>query len=225
MEQISYVYEEGEGDSLILKKNASNNSIHKQEIKYQDLQNNIPSTEHIPTTWNKNSINLVEKDTAVKKQKDVKIILDNLKEKAVVKNIVDIYSKKRPTEAPEIQIQDQNSVEQVTKKNKSKLKTHRKEKDVRKIRKLCAIKCDGEAMSLKINIYLYILTGLPRDCQVGEWSEWTLCSKTCDIGESTRFRKVLHHARRGGRPCPPLFDKKWCGSARSCNRRYFNWSK
>ena len=140
MEQISYVYEEGEGNSLILKKNVSNHLINhlKLEAKYQDLPNNITSTEHIPTTWNyKNNINSVEKekDTAVKKQKDVKIMSDNLKEKAVVKNILNIYSKKKPTtEAPEIQIY-QNSVEQVTKKMKSKLKTHRKEKDVRKMRK------------------------------------------------------------------------------------------
>jgi len=150
MEQISYVYEEGEGNSLILKKNVSNHSIYKQEAKYQDLPNNITSTEHIPTTWNyKNSMNSVEKekDTAVKKQKDVKIMSDNLKEKAVVKNILNIYSKKKPTtEAPEIQIY-QNSVEQVTKKMKSKLKTHRKEKDFRKMRKSSAIRqCDGEPM-------------------------------------------------------------------------------
>lgn len=69
-----------------------------------------------------------------------------------------------------------------------------------------------------------MIQGLPRDCQVAEWSEWSECSKACGIGESTRARTVLLHARRGGQPCPPLLEKKWCGSARSCNRRYFNWS-
>ncbi|XP_046648077.1 spondin-1-like isoform X1 [Daphnia pulicaria] len=64
----------------------------------------------------------------------------------------------------------------------------------------------------------------PRDCEVGNWSDWSSCSKACDIGESTRHRKVVNHARRGGRPCPSLAEKKWCGSARSCNRSYFNWS-
>nr|CAH0098285.1 unnamed protein product [Daphnia galeata] len=64
----------------------------------------------------------------------------------------------------------------------------------------------------------------PRDCEVENWTDWSPCSKACDIGESTRHRKVVNHARRGGRPCPSLSEKKWCGSARSCNRSYFNWS-
>ncbi|XP_018565366.1 spondin-2 [Anoplophora glabripennis] len=63
----------------------------------------------------------------------------------------------------------------------------------------------------------------PRDCRVTEWSEWSECSKSCGIGEMQRRREVLKHARRGGRLCPPLVETKWCGSARSCNKEYFNW--
>ena len=66
--------------------------------------------------------------------------------------------------------------------------------------------------------------GPPRDCEVSDWTQWSTCSKSCDIGESTRTRRVVHHARRGGQPCPPLLEKKWCGSARSCNRKYFSWN-
>lgn len=63
----------------------------------------------------------------------------------------------------------------------------------------------------------------PRDCRVSDWSPWSACSKSCGIGEMTRRREVIKHARRGGQLCPPLVETKWCGSARSCNRGYFNW--
>lgn len=63
----------------------------------------------------------------------------------------------------------------------------------------------------------------PRDCRVSEWSPWSSCSKSCGIGEMQRRREVMKHARRGGKLCPPLVETKWCGSARACNKGYFNW--
>ncbi|GLV44174.1 M-spondin [Carabus blaptoides fortunei] len=63
----------------------------------------------------------------------------------------------------------------------------------------------------------------PRDCRVSEWSPWSSCSKSCGIGEMQRRREVVKHARRGGKLCPPLVETKWCGSARACNKGYFNW--
>ncbi|KAL7645331.1 UNVERIFIED_CONTAM: hypothetical protein RMT77_003717 [Armadillidium vulgare] len=63
----------------------------------------------------------------------------------------------------------------------------------------------------------------PRDCRVSEWGEWSPCSKTCGIGEQTRTREILKHARRGGKPCPVLEETTWCGSARACHRDYFRW--
>lgn len=64
-----------------------------------------------------------------------------------------------------------------------------------------------------------------RDCRVSHWSEWTQCSKSCGIGEMHRYRKVIKHGKRGGRPCPPLQQSKWCGSERNCHgpQSYFNW--
>ncbi|KAK4321462.1 hypothetical protein Pmani_007722, partial [Petrolisthes manimaculis] len=64
---------------------------------------------------------------------------------------------------------------------------------------------------------------VPRDCRVTEWAEWAACSKTCGIGEQMRTRAVMHPSRRGGRPCPPLKETKWCGSSRDCDHKYFDW--
>ncbi|KAG0723833.1 Thrombospondin type-1 domain-containing protein 7A [Chionoecetes opilio] len=65
----------------------------------------------------------------------------------------------------------------------------------------------------------------PRDCRVSEWSGWSPCSKTCGIGEQTRTRTIMKHARRGGKVCPVLEETTWCGSARACpNKIYFNWT-
>ncbi|KAH8384890.1 hypothetical protein KR093_011814 [Drosophila rubida] len=65
-----------------------------------------------------------------------------------------------------------------------------------------------------------------RDCRVSHWSEWTACSKSCGIGEMHRYRKVIKHGKRGGRPCPALQQSKWCGTERNCHgpQSYFNWS-
>ncbi|XP_066152781.1 spondin-2 [Euwallacea fornicatus] len=63
----------------------------------------------------------------------------------------------------------------------------------------------------------------PRDCRVSEWSEWSPCSISCGIGEMQRKREITKHPRRGGRLCPALTETKWCGSARSCKKEYFNW--
>ncbi|XP_065369157.1 spondin-1 [Calliphora vicina] len=65
-----------------------------------------------------------------------------------------------------------------------------------------------------------------RDCRVSHWSEWSDCSKSCGIGEMHRYRKVIKHGKRGGRPCPPLKESKWCGSEKGCHKpeTYFNWS-
>lgn len=65
----------------------------------------------------------------------------------------------------------------------------------------------------------------PRNCRVSEWSEWSACNKSCGFGEKRRERKVLKHAARGGKPCPPLYEVHWCGSASNCRKKesYFSW--
>lgn len=39
------------------------------------------------------------------------------------------------------------------------------------------------------------------DCELAEWSPWTLCDKTCDSGQTIRSRKVKVPASGGGKPC------------------------
>lgn len=74
-----------------------------------------------------------------------------------------------------------------------------------------------------LNLRPILSTGTPRDCRVSEWGEWGSCSKSCGVGEMQRRREVSKHARRGGKACPPLLETKWCGSARTCIKPYFNW--
>lgn len=69
------------------------------------------------------------------------------------------------------------------------------------------------------------ITKVPHDCRVSHWSEWSSCSKDCGIGEMHRYRNILRRPRHGGRPCPPLQESRWCGSARDCASQdnYFKW--
>ncbi|XP_076810325.1 spondin-1-like [Clavelina lepadiformis] len=46
------------------------------------------------------------------------------------------------------------------------------------------------------------LKDCPVDCQVSEWSSWSKCSQSCDIGNQKRQRYVLKKAQHGGLPCP-----------------------
>ncbi|XP_063221755.1 spondin-2-like [Bacillus rossius redtenbacheri] len=59
-------------------------------------------------------------------------------------------------------------------------------------------------------------------CRAGAWSPWTACSASCGVGESSRTRTVVQHARRGGRPCPPLAETRWCGGHTACPQDFFN---
>merc|ERR1711964_243613 len=51
-----------------------------------------------------------------------------------------------------------------------------------------------------------------KDCAVGEWSEFTQCSRNCGGGEEVRKRKVKHLAEHGGRTCPTLKEVRTCNS-------------
>ncbi|KAG8040237.1 hypothetical protein G9C98_000807 [Cotesia typhae] len=66
---------------------------------------------------------------------------------------------------------------------------------------------------------------IPRDCKVGDWEAWSACSRSCGVGETQRVRKITVKPRRGGAPCPPLKETKWCGSATPCSDNNNNNNK
>lgn len=70
---------------------------------------------------------------------------------------------------------------------------------------------------LSSGIIAFVIPGAPRDCKVGEWGPWSACSRSCGVGETQRTRKVTIKPRRGGTPCPPLKETKWCGSVNPCS--------
>lgn len=55
----------------------------------------------------------------------------------------------------------------------------------------------------------------PMDCEVGQFSEWSACTKTCGGGERVRDRPILQAASAGGRSCPGLRETVKC-STHSC---------
>merc|ERR1719310_1327308 len=58
----------------------------------------------------------------------------------------------------------------------------------------------------------------PVDCLYGAWGLWSQCTKSCEVGEQTRSRKIQVEALNGGRVCsfsgPPL-EKLAC-NAQAC---------
>lgn len=58
---------------------------------------------------------------------------------------------------------------------------------------------DEEACSLK---------ACPQDCELGDWSAWTICSVSCGNGTSVRKRKVVSKAAEGGKPCTEALEEE-----------------
>jgi len=53
----------------------------------------------------------------------------------------------------------------------------------------------------------------PIDCDISEWSDWTVCSATCGkSGYQTRTREIFASAKYGGKSCPKsLEESQPCG--------------
>eukprot|EP00927_Polykrikos_kofoidii_P046142 TRINITY_DN40342_c0_g1_i1.p1 TRINITY_DN40342_c0_g1~~TRINITY_DN40342_c0_g1_i1.p1 ORF type:complete len:1783 (+),score=246.39 TRINITY_DN40342_c0_g1_i1:177-5525(+) len=70
------------------------------------------------------------------------------------------------------------------------------------------------------------LADAPVDCEFSDWTEWTLCSQSCDGGQRYQSRQVKVHARNLGQPCNgPLQTSQPCntGSCHVSRRRDCQW--
>lgn len=139
MEHISYVYEEGEGNTFVLKKNGSNaiGPAYQTALPSTTTTTTTTSTTQSPIDFN----NEIEEEVLLTTQKPLINKADPVSslDEAVVKNIVDVYgSHKKQIKTSNIET---NEIA-YAKKNSNKGHLHhksgkgnKKDKDVRKIRK------------------------------------------------------------------------------------------
>lgn len=63
------------------------------------------------------------------------------------------------------------------------------------------------------------------DCIVSEWSAWSQCSSTCQIGTRSRTRLILRAASFAGMTCPTLIENEGCNTNIPCvDCNYSSWS-
>ncbi|PIK37342.1 putative thrombospondin type-1 domain-containing protein 7B-like [Apostichopus japonicus] len=65
----------------------------------------------------------------------------------------------------------------------------------------------------------------PVDCQLGEWENWSPCSRSCgDGGFHVRMREVLRPPAHGGQPCDAQYQTKECEPVDCAWWRTDSWS-
>eukprot|EP00927_Polykrikos_kofoidii_P076775 TRINITY_DN73801_c0_g1_i1.p1 TRINITY_DN73801_c0_g1~~TRINITY_DN73801_c0_g1_i1.p1 ORF type:complete len:1551 (+),score=187.84 TRINITY_DN73801_c0_g1_i1:478-4653(+) len=65
------------------------------------------------------------------------------------------------------------------------------------------------------------------DCIVSDWTEWDLCTATCDGGKRNRLRQINTLARGGGRQCPSSLIETGSCNTQDCvvtNCKMADWS-
>ena len=68
----------------------------------------------------------------------------------------------------------------------------------------------------------------PVDCELGPWSDWSLCTAACEGGVQNRSRPVNIEPVYGGRPCASTTDQKPCNTQpcnRDCQTKVSDWSE
>lgn len=61
--------------------------------------------------------------------------------------------------------------------------------------------CNGDLQELAACRIEPCSDASPVDCEWSQWSDWSMCTATCGLGQFRRHRAVVMEARNGGRPC------------------------
>ncbi|KAH8581593.1 extracellular protein with 3 TSP1 domains and an EGF domain [Cryptosporidium sp. chipmunk genotype I] len=80
-------------------------------------------------------------------------------------------------------------------------------------------------VSIKVESSDGYLSAEQVDCIVSEWSSWSQCSSSCQIGTRSRTRLILRPASFEGTTCPNLIENEGCNTSISCDDcTYSSWS-
>ncbi|VDN58449.1 unnamed protein product [Dracunculus medinensis] len=78
-----------------------------------------------------------------------------------------------------------------------------------------------------MTIYRKVCRRSPHNCQYTVWSEWTVCSATCDGGQQSRKREILAKPSKNGIPCLEIekIQTRRCGEVPCPGCTYGPWSQ
>jgi len=75
------------------------------------------------------------------------------------------------------------------------------------------------------SFYFAILFIAAVDCEVGDWTDYSECSRPCGRGVMTRERDVIQEPRNGGLECPVLKETTTCSGNRCKSPRHLGISR
>lgn len=70
--------------------------------------------------------------------------------------------------------------------------------------------CDSNCLIMGDCCGDYHLSCESKDCEVGDWAEWTTCDNPCGYGTRKRLRNVQTYPDNGGQNCPVLKQRRAC---------------
>eukprot|EP00397_Hematodinium_sp_SG-2012_P006578 GEMP01006612.1.p1 GENE.GEMP01006612.1~~GEMP01006612.1.p1 ORF type:complete len:1075 (+),score=211.21 GEMP01006612.1:97-3225(+) len=87
---------------------------------------------------------------------------------------------------------------------------HERHRTTKRSNTACGKPCVGARVETKSCSPACVL--LPKDCALGDWSEWTPCDKTCGGGERSRNRSIRQDQVGDGKSCSGVLkDVSVCG--------------
>lgn len=86
--------------------------------------------------------------------------------------------------------------------------------------------CDSNCLTMQDCCADFTQACQARDCEMGEWSEWSKCSNPCGRGRKHRKRAIIHPAAFGGKRCPTATrSKKACYGEYGCLQQSVEYSR